>query len=199
MENTPPPPLPKGPSSFRALLIDIAKYFIIALIITLPVKKFIAQPFVVSGTSMVPTFEDGEYLIIDEISYRLEDPARGDVVVFRYPKDLSRYYIKRLIGLPGETVEVRDNGVFVSNASGTLKIDDSFIKYGGGLTGDKRTLGDNEYYVLGDNRAGSSDSRFWGTVPRSLIIGRVFARALPFSRAELYPGDFSQKASTTIK
>lgn len=199
MENTPPPPLPKGQSSFRALLIDIAKYFVIALIITLPVKKFIAQPFVVSGTSMVPTFEDGEYLIIDEISYRLEDPARGDVVVFRYPKDLSRYYIKRLIGLPGETVEVRDNGVFVTNASGTLKIDDSFIKYGGGLTGDKRTLEDNEYYVLGDNRAGSSDSRFWGTVPRNLIIGRVFARALPFSRAELYPGDFSQKASTTIR
>lgn len=199
MENTPPPPLPKGQSSFRALLIDIAKYFVIALIITLPVKKFIAQPFVVSGTSMVPTFEDGEYLIIDEISYRLEDPVRGDVVVFRYPKDLSRYYIKRLIGLPGETVEVRDNGVFITNASGTLKIDDSFIKYGGGLTGDKRTLEDNEYYVLGDNRAGSSDSRFWGTVPRNLIIGRVFARALPFSRAELYPGDFREKASTTIR
>jgi signal peptidase I len=199
MENTPPSPLPKGQSSFRALLIDIAKYFVIALIITLPVKKFIAQPFVVSGTSMVPTFEDGEYLIIDEISYRLEDPVRGDVVVFRYPKDLSRYYIKRLIGLPGETVEVRDNGVFITNASGTLKIDDSFIKYGGGLTGDKRTLEDNEYYVLGDNRAGSSDSRFWGTVPRNLIIGRVFARALPFSRAELYPGDFREKASTTIR
>jgi signal peptidase I len=90
MENTPPLPPPKGESSFKAFLLDVLKYFIIALVITLPIKKFVAQPFVVSGTSMVPTFEDGEYLIIDEISYRLHDPARGDVIVFRYPKDPSR-------------------------------------------------------------------------------------------------------------
>jgi signal peptidase I len=199
MENTPPLPPPKGESSFKAFLLDVLKYFIIALVITLPIKKFVAQPFVVSGTSMVPTFEDGEYLIIDEISYRLHDPARGDVIVFRYPKDPSRYYIKRLIGLPGETVEIRDNGVFVTNASGTIKINDSFIKYPGGLSGDKRTLGADEYYVLGDNRVGSSDSRFWGTVPRNLIIGQVLARALPFSRATLYPGDVSREATTTVR
>lgn len=189
--------LPAGPSkkeSLKAYLWDVVKYFIIAFVITLPIKMFIAQPFVVSGTSMVPTFEDKDYLIIDEISYRFNSPARGDVIVFRFPQDPKKYFIKRIVGLPGETIDVRQTGVYVSTGtSAPLRVPDSFIRYPGGPATGKITLSAEEYFVMGDNRAGSSDSRYWGTLPRKLIIGRVYVRVYPFNRAGYLPGQFAEK------
>lgn len=184
--------------SIKSYLWDIVKYFVIAFIITLPIKMFIAQPFVVSGTSMVPTFEDKDYLIVDELSYHLRTPLRGEVIVFRFPQNPEKYYIKRIVGLPGETVDVRSEGVYVSTGTSTpLHVDDSFIHYPGGPATGKTTLKEGEYFVMGDNRAGSSDSRYWGAVTKNLIIGRVYVRVYPFSEAGYLPGEFLQETATS--
>ena len=129
---------------------------------------------------------DGDYLIIDEISYRFEKPERGDVVIFRYPLDPSQFFIKRIIGLPGETVKVQDGKVFVFNAEASnneIALDESAYLDNVYTPGNlEMTLKDNEYFVLGDNRRASSDSRKWGTVPRKYVLGQTWLRAWPFSR-----------------
>src|SRR3989344_5716676 len=94
---------------FWANVWDLLKFAALATIIVLPIRAYVAQPFVVSGRSMVPTFQNGQYLIVDEISYRFHSPQRGDVIIFKYPKDPTKYFIKRVIGLPGETVEIKGN------------------------------------------------------------------------------------------
>jgi signal peptidase I len=159
-------------------LLETAKIFIIALAIVIPIRYFLFQPFFVKGASMVPNFQDGQYLIIDEISYRLRAPERGEVIVFKYPNDPSQKYIKRIIGLPGETVEVKNGEVFINEK---LLSESDYFKSPIDTSGfSKVTLGQNEYFVLGDNRAASSDSRIWGILPKKDIIGRVALRAWPF-------------------
>jgi len=164
---------------------DLLKVFLISLAIILPVRYFIAQPFIVSGSSMEPTFYTGQYLIINEISYHLGNPQRGDVIVFKYPKDTSQYFIKRVIGLPGETVKIENNQVIITNKDhpegfalkeSYLPSGDTTFPYGNNTV----TLSGDEYFVLGDNRLASSDSRFWGPVPSNDIVGKVFVRAFPF-------------------
>jgi len=163
---------------------EIIKVVIVALVIVLPIRYFIFQPFVVSGDSMVPNFHSGDYLIIDEISYRFSQPQRGDVVVFKYPKNPVHKFIKRIIGLPGETVEIKDDQVKVYNKDGqeqTLQ-EISYIPAEKPTYGDVRViLGEKEYFVLGDNRPYSSDSRIWGPVPTENIIGKVFVRIFPLA------------------
>ena len=160
---------------------EIAKIVIVALIIVIPIRYLIFQPFFVKGQSMEPNFENGDYLIVDEISYRLRDPQRGEVVVFKYPNDVSQRYIKRIIGLPGETVAVENGKVEIFNKEGDKVLNESeYLSSHVFTPGNVRvTLGENEYFVLGDNRPSSSDSRRWGTLPREDIIGRVFLRAFP--------------------
>lgn len=168
---------------------ELLKFAIVALVIVVPVRIFIAQPFIVSGASMVPTFQDGEYLIIDEISYRFREPERGDVVVFRYPKDRSQFFIKRIVGLPGEVVTIRDSGISVKKEDGTTEVfDESYVvNHGGG--GDKTyTLHSEQYFVLGDNRPESSDSRTWGALPRENIVGRALLRLFPLQTFSIFPG-----------
>ena len=170
---------------------ELVRFALIAIIIVIPIRLFIAQPFVVSGSSMVPTFENGNYLIIDEISYRLGDPKRDDVVVFKYPGDTSKYFIKRIIGLPGETVDIKGNTVTVTNKENPngFVLEQPFVEN----IADSTThfeLKDNEYFVLGDNRPASSDSRYWGAVPRNLLIGRAFLRLLPLSNINIFPGSY---------
>lgn len=172
---------------------ELVRFAFFALIIVIPIRIFIAQPFIVSGSSMVPTFEDGQYLIIDEISYRLNDPQRDDVIVFRYPNDTTKYFIKRIIGLPNETVDIKGNTVTVTNKNHPdgLILDQSFIEN----TSNNDThfeLKDDEYFVMGDNRSASSDSRYWGAVPKNLLIGKVFLRLLPIDKIGLLPGNFKQ-------
>lgn len=193
--DTPPA---RGPN--ESFLGEIFKFAIIALVIVVPFRMFVAQPFIVSGASMSPTFETGQYLIIDQLSYRLEEPQRGDVVIFRFPQDTSKFFIKRIIGLPGETVELRGTDVIIKAADGESQflLDEPYVKEAN-LKNDFSSikLSQDEFFVMGDNRSASSDSRIWGPVPDNMIVGRAFVRLLPASLANLYPGDYRDNLTTT--
>lgn len=170
--------------------VEILKFGLTAVIIVLPIRIFIAQPFIVSGSSMEPTFHDKQYLIVDELSYRFEDPKRGDVIIFRYPKDESRYLIKRIVGLPGETVSIEGSEVTIRTASGEqIDLPEPYVVNEG--NGNSLTVGlsDDQYFVMGDNRPASSDSRIWGPLEERDIIGRAFLRLLPISSIDFLPGD----------
>ena len=140
---------------------------------------------------MEPNFDDGQYLIIDELSYRLHEPTRGEVVIFRYPLDPKEYYIKRIIGLPGETVEVYGGRVKIfnsQNTTGFILDESAYLPANISTTGDKKiTLEQGEYFVMGDNRQASYDSRRWGPVPEGNLIGRAWLRAWPPNTARFFP------------
>ena len=142
---------------------------------------------------MVPTFENSEYLIVDEISYRLGNPARGDVTIFRYPNDPTKFYIKRIIGLPGETVKINQGVVTILNKENPegLTLEEPYIKDKGG-SNKELVLKEKEYFVMGDNRGASSDSRSWGPVHRKFLIGRAFLRLFPVTRVGMLPGNYKQ-------
>ena len=191
---------PLGPAgrffgSAGRFAFEVAKVVLVALLIIIPIRVFLFQPFQVKGESMDPTFLNDDYLIVDEISYRLREPERGEVIIFRFPKDRTQFFIKRIIGLPGETVKISEGKIVVSNGK-SLTLDESTYLVRTPLStlgaNTEVVLGDDEYYVLGDNRDASSDSRSWGPIQRSDIIGRAWFRAFPFDRAEtidkpLYP------------
>ena len=167
-----------------AFIWETVKIVVISLAIIIPVRYFLVQPFFVKGASMEQTFTDGNYILIDEISYRLENPQRGDVIVFKYPLDTTQFYIKRVIGLPGETVEIKNNQVIIYNQDhkNGLTLSEKYLEPGQLTLGDAKVkLEANQYFVMGDNRLRSSDSRRWGTVDRSLITGKVFFRAWPIN------------------
>ena len=164
--------------------IEVLKIAIISLAIIIPVRYFLIQPFVVKGSSMEPNFSSGDYLIIDEISYRFSEPERGDVVVFKYPKDPSQYYIKRIIALPGEKIQIENGDIVVYNNEfpGGIEIDESYIPKDVNTPGDvDSVVGKDEYFVLGDNRTASSDSRVWGELSKDEIIGKTWVRGWPIS------------------
>ena len=167
---------------FFNFIFEIFKTAILALVIVFPIRYFLFQPFIVSGNSMYPGFENGDYLIVDEISYRMREPERGEVIIFRAPDQASSRYIKRIVGLPGETIEISDGVIIISNDTGVVEVLDE-SEYLSGLprtSGQlKVSLEENQYFVLGDNRMFSSDSRSWGTLPKDNIIGRAFLRAWP--------------------
>ena len=170
---------------------EIVKFVIIALIIVIPIRTYVAQPFIVSGPSMDPTFNTGQYLIIDQVSYRFSEPKRNDVIVFKYPRDPKVFYIKRIIGLPGETLSVDTGKVTVinSNYPEGIALDDSFIEKDHRTSETfKITLGPTEYFVMGDNRAESSDSRSWGPMDKKYIVGQPLFRLLPFNKISFIPG-----------
>jgi signal peptidase I len=173
-----------------AFLWETFKVVLISLLIVIPIRYFVIQPFCVQGASMEPNFEDGEYLVIDELSYRFRAPGRLEVVVFRFPENPKQFYIKRLIGLPGETVEVRENKVIIinqENPNGFVLDESAYLIDVNRTTGELSVkLGEDEYFVLGDNRSASSDSRSWGAVKRHLIVGRVWVRAYPFNKFTVF-------------
>ncbi len=171
-------------------------FSVIALAIVLPIRLFIAQPFVVSGSSMDPTFHDGQYLIVDEATYHFKDPQRGDVIIFRYPKDTSKYFIKRIIGLPGEKVHVGEDSVVITDKNGSeTTLNEPYIVNHGNGNDDDIMLPAGQYFVMGDNRPASSDSRYWGTVPKEDLIGRALLRLLPPTKISLYPGSIASFTS----
>lgn len=169
--------------NFFIYIWEVVKIVVLACLIVAPIRLFIFQPFFVKGQSMEPNFENGDYLFVDEISYRIKEPQRGEVVVFKYPNDVSQRYIKRIIGLPGETIEVKNGQVDVFSKTGEKILnEEKYIPQGVLTLGDvKMTLEEDEYFVLGDNRSASSDSRRWGPVPKEDIIGRVFFRVWPIA------------------
>ena len=174
----------KGGRFISETISELLKVIVISLIIIIPVRYFLLQPFFVKGASMEPNFYDHEYLVIDEISYRFKQPQRGEIIVFRYPKDIRQYFIKRIIGLPNDSLEIKDNAMYVNG----LKLDETgylpkttntfgnaFIK-----------LGPDEYFLMGDNRDFSLDSRSFGPVNKKYIVGRAWFRGFPFNKFKIF-------------
>ncbi len=168
---------------------EIIKFTLITLLIVVPFRLYVAQPFIVSGASMDPTFADGDYLIVDQISKDFTGPSRDSVIIFKYPKDETKYFIKRVIGIPGDVIEIKDGAVIVNGKTIEEPFIDDINRKSDNM--DEITLSPGEYFVLGDNRKGSLDSRSWGTVKEDLIIGRPIVRLLPVPRFNVLPGDFS--------
>jgi signal peptidase I len=174
-------------------IFEMVKVAIISLAIILPVRYFLIQPFYVKGASMEPNFYDHEYLIIDEVTYRFNEPKRGDIVVFRYPNNPSQYFIKRVIGLPGEKVRIEDNQVLIADADSAdfSVLEEPYLGEGVITSVPMRgysnvKLGEDEYYLLGDNRERSLDSRAFGLVEEEFIVGRTWLRGWPFNRLTVF-------------
>lgn len=179
-----------GPTAgaIALFVLEVLQIVIISAAIIFPIRYFLIKPFYVKGASMEPNFYDHEYLVIDEITYRFRGPDRGEIIVFRYPSDRNQFFIKRVIGLPGETIEITDGNVIIYNVehpNGVILMED-YIVHEETEGKRKTTLVEGEYFVLGDNRDESLDSRFFGGVDRDEIIGRVWIRGLPLSRAGLF-------------
>lgn len=140
---------------------EFIKFTLLAILIIVPIRLWVAQPFIVSGASMEPTFSNGDYLMVDELSYHFREPEKNEVVIFRYPLNPSKFFIKRIAGVPGETIDI---------------------------DGKETDLDEGEYFVIGDNRGASSDSRIWGPVKEDLMIGRAFIRLWPLNKLDIMPG-----------
>jgi signal peptidase I len=187
-------PVPQ-PSVQKESYLSLALYTVIALGLALLIRFFVAAPYVVDGTSMLPNFQNWNYLIVDRVSYDFEQPQRGDIVVLELPQDTSRDLIKRVIGLPGDTVIISGSQptITIKNAQypNGFVLNEPYIDPAnyGGPTDITVTLGANQYYVLGDNRDVSADSRTWGILPRQDIVGRVFLRLYPFNEIAILPGE----------
>lgn len=175
--------------SIGLFFLELIKVAVLAGVTIAAVRAFIFQPFYVKGASMEPNFHDKEYLIIDELSYRFREPERGEVVVFKYPENPKEYFLKRIIGLPGERVKVSEGQITIYNKQHPegVVLDEPYLPDDLLTSGDRTfvPLSDNQYFVMGDNRPNSYDSRRFGAVDKSLVIGRVFFRGWPFNRAEL--------------
>lgn len=168
---------------------EILTFVVLAILIVVPIRLFIAQPFVVEGESMHPTFESADYLIVDELTYHFHEPVRGDVIIFRYPGDPRVFYIKRIIGLPGETVHINRGQTTITKQDGTsLTLSEPYVVAEDATYTQDTVLGSDQYFVMGDNRPRSSDSRIWGPLPRKDIIGRALIRLLPLGEMGTFPG-----------
>jgi signal peptidase I len=167
---------------FGILVFEIVKVVLISLAIILPIRLFLVQPFYVEGASMEPNFYQNEYLIIDEISYRFNEKERGEVIIFKNPKNTKAYFIKRIIALPGETVTIEDGRVLI----GEETLEEAYIENFSSDNHEAITLGDDEYFVMGDNRTNSLDSRMLGAIHENYIIGRVWVRGWPISRINTF-------------
>jgi len=189
---------------------ELLKVIIWALIIIIPVRTFIFQPFFVQGSSMEPNFHNGEYLIIKEWGYKQttiyakdkkilqvdskKDFLRGDVIVFRYPNNPKEFFIKRVIGLPNEKVEIKKGKVMIYNSDNPNGFELNESEYLPSVASETNcqqgfcsfNLSDSQYVVLGDNRSHSSDSRMWGTLSKNNIIGKVLLRAWPLRKFDTF-------------
>ncbi|MBU1092127.1 signal peptidase I [Patescibacteria group bacterium] len=167
-------------------IYDVFKTVTTVLGVAFLIRFFLIQPFYVSGQSMEPSFHNNQYIIVDQISYRFRDPHRGDVIVFKYPKNVAFSFIKRIVAVPGERITIQNGSVNVYNKEYPtgFTIEEDYIKSSPITDIVDTTLGADEYFVMGDNRSNSSDSRQWGILPRHLVIGRVWVVLYPFEDFE---------------
>lgn len=170
-----------------SFLWETTKVIIIALLIVIPVRYFLFQPFVVSGESMKPTYNNGDYLIVESISYKIRDPLRGEVIVFYYPENPSFRHIKRIIGMPNEKIIIDNNRIEITdlNEDSIILNESDYLSFFESDEREEFLLEDDEYFVMGDNRSASFDSRKWGSLPRDHIIGRTAVRVFPLSNFEI--------------
>ncbi len=184
-----PLPVESPKKSDKSLLF----YVVVAVGIAVFVRFFIAAPYLVDGPSMEETFHDNDYLIVDRLTYSLGLPERGDVVVFKVPTQSGQTLIKRIVGLPGETITVGAASVVIANADNPkgFTLDEPYISREnmGGAEGMTITLAPDHYFVMGDHRSVSYDSRSWGTLPGENIVGRVMVRLYPLSDIGFLPGE----------
>lgn len=180
--------------------LEIVKIFILAIVVIVPIRVFLFQPFFVQGASMEPNFEDGQYLIVNELGYKetdlkifkvdsFKDLKRGDVIVFRYPFNPSQFFIKRIIGLPGERIKVDKGSIYIYNSENPegKKLEEEYIARDLTTKGENDyQIKDDEYFVMGDNRNHSSDSRVWGAIKTSHVVGKVLLRAWPISKMDIF-------------
>ncbi len=171
--------------SFLYSIWEVVEVVLIAVIAVLVIRNFLVQPFLVSGSSMEPNFSSGDYLLIDELTYQLRAPQRGEAIVFHYPGDERQYYIKRIIGLPGETIEIKDGKITILNNQNPngFTISENYLPADFQTSGDEKiVLPADQYFVLGDNRNYSFDSRSWGNLTKKEIVGLVRLRLWPVSK-----------------
>ncbi|HEX4104400.1 MAG TPA: signal peptidase I [Candidatus Paceibacterota bacterium] len=185
---------------FLSSLLEVLEVAVIAVVAVFIVRTYLVQPFLVSGSSMSPNFSNGDYVLVDELTYHLRPPERGEVIVFHDPQDYATYFIKRVIGLPGEKLVIKNNGITVYNAANPngLLLDESYLPSGtpvgpgdctgGILTADTCTyqLASSTYLTLGDNREFSFDSRDWGPLPAANIVGLVRVRLWPLNAITVF-------------
>ena len=177
-------------ASAGIFLLELVKVAVLAGITIAFVRYFLFKPFYVKGASMEPNFFDKEYLIIDELSYRLRAPERGEVIVFKYPENPKEFFLKRIVGLPGERIKVAEGQITVYNKEHPegIILSEPYLSQDLPTIGERITaLSEDQYFVLGDNRPNSYDSRRFGAVDKSLVVGRVFFRGWPFNRAQIIP------------
>ncbi len=170
-------------------LLEFIKVAVLAGITIALVRYFLFKPFYVKGASMEPNYKDHEYLIIDELNYRLHEPKRGDVVVFRYPNNPKEYFLKRVIGLPGERVKVSEGVVTIYNDAYPegFVVKENYIPSDVVTEGEKiLSLSNNQYFMMGDNRQNSFDSRRFGPVDENFIVGRTWLRGWPLDRIQVF-------------
>lgn len=170
-------------------LLEFIKVAVLAGITIALVRYFLFKPFYVKGASMEPNYFDHEYLIIDELSYRLHEPKRGDVVVFRYPNNPKEYFLKRVIGLPGERVKVSEGVITIYNDAHPegFAVKENYIPSEVVTEGEKiLSLSNNQYFMMGDNRQNSFDSRRFGPVDENFIVGRTWLRGWPLNRIQVF-------------
>jgi signal peptidase I len=179
-------------SDLKDFFSETVKIVVVSLVIIVGIRSFIMQPFFVSGKSMEPNFHNGDYLIVNEINYKFSDPERGDVIIFHYPKRQTEFFIKRIIGLPGEKIEIKNNRITVYNSdhpSGFTLDESEYIPLSTLTAGNYVIeLKNDEYFVLGDNRMASADSRLWGPLEERFIVGRAWIRAWPFGDFAVFEG-----------
>jgi len=172
-----------------SIIEETLGFILIIVFIVIPIRTFVAQPFRVSGDSMVETFHDKDYLVVDQISYRFSDPKRGDVIVLRHPIE-HKYLIKRVIGLPEETVLLQGPTIIIKNSANPtgIALDEPFLDAVANEASIEYIIPDGSYFVMGDNRPYSSDSRSWGLLPEEHIVGRTLLRLYPFNKIGVFPG-----------
>jgi signal peptidase I len=175
-------------ASAGLFLLELVKVAVLAGITIAMVRYFLFKPFYVKGASMAPNFLDKEYLIIDELSYRFRPVRRGEIIVFKYPENPKEYFLKRVVGLPGERIKIAEGQITIYNNERPegVVLDEPYLPKDLPTVGERITvLNKNQFFVLGDNRPNSFDSRRFGAVDRSLVVGRVFFRGWPFNRVEI--------------
>lgn len=186
---------------FLASALEVVEIAAIAIAAVFVIRIFLVQPFLVSGTSMSPTFQNGDYVLVDELTYHFQAPQRGQVIVFHDPQDYSTYFIKRVIGLPGERIVIKNGNVTIYNKQhpNGFMLDETYLPKGMKTSGNYDVkLSSSTYFVMGDNRPLSYDSRSWGPLPAANIVGVVRVRLWPLNHFRIFTTpNYAVSASST--